>query len=60
MEGRKIPFRRPSKCTDASLTHAHEVSLVLYNLMKEGTLRKNMPNVSNFSGEMAKGKVSLE
>ena len=42
---------------DASLGSAHEVSVVLQTLLKEGTLRTNIPKLSAFSGEMAKGGV---
>ena len=45
---------------DASLGSAHEVSVVLQTLLKEGALRTNIPKLSAFSGEMAKGEVSFE
>ena len=45
---------------DASLGSAHEVSVVLQPLLKEGALRTNIPKLSDFSGEMAKGEVSFE
>ena len=45
---------------DASLGSAHEVSAVLQTLLKEGTLSTNIPKISAFSGEMAKGEVSFE
>ena len=44
---------------DASLGSAHEVSAVLQTLLKEGALRTNIPKLSAFSGEMAKGEVLL-
>ena len=36
------------------------MSSVLQTLLKEGTLRTNIPKLSAFSGEMAKGEVSFE
>ena len=45
---------------DASLGSAHDVSEVLQTLLKEGALRTNIPKLSAFSGEMAKGEVSFE
>ena len=40
---------------DASLGSAQDVSAVLQTLLKEGALRTSIPNLSAFSGEMAKG-----
>ena len=37
-----------------------DVSSVLQTLLKEGALRTNIPKLSAFSGEMAKGEVSFE
>ena len=45
---------------DASMGSAHEVSSVLQTLLKEGALRTNVPKLSAFSGEVAKGKVSFD
>ena len=45
---------------DASLGSAQDVSAVLQTLLKEGALRTNIPKLSAFSAEMAKGKVSFE
>ena len=43
---------------DASMGSAHDVSAVLQTLLKEGALRTNIPKLSAFIGEMAKGVVS--
>ena len=40
---------------DFSLGSAHDMSAVLHTLLKEGALRTNIPKLSAFSGEMAKG-----
>ena len=45
---------------DVSLGSAHDVSAVLQTLLKEGALRTNIPKLSAFSEEMAKGEVSFE
>ena len=45
---------------DASMGPTHEVSSILQTLLKEGTLRTNIPKLSPFSGERAKGEVSFE
>ena len=45
---------------DASMGSAHEVSAVLQTLLKKGALRTNIPKLSAFSGEMARGEVSFE
>ena len=45
---------------DASLGSAHEVSVVLQTLLKEGVLRTNIPKFSAFSEEMGKGEVLFE
>ena len=42
---------------DASLDSVYDLSLVLQALLKEGALRTNIPKLSAFSGEMAKGGV---
>ena len=42
---------------DASLGSAHEVSAIHQTLLKEEALRTNIPKLSAFSGEMAKGDV---
>ena len=44
----------------ASLGSAQDVSAVLQTSLKEGALRTNIPKLSTFSGEMAKGEVSFE
>ena len=45
---------------DASMGSAHDVSSVLQSLLKEGALRTNLPKLSAFSGEAAKGEVSFD
>ena len=45
---------------DTSLGSAHEFSAVLQTLLKEGSLRTNIPKLSAFIGDMAKGEVSFE
>ena len=45
---------------NASLGAAHEVSVFLQTLLKEGALRANILKLSAFSGEMIKGEASFE
>ena len=45
---------------DASMGSTHDVSSVLQTLLKEGALRTNVPKLSAFSGEAAKGEVSFD
>ena len=45
---------------DASVSPVHELSSILQTLLKEGVLRTNIPKLSAFSGERAKGEVSFE
>ena len=45
---------------DASLGSAHEMSVVLQTLLKEGALRTNISKLSAFSGENGQGEVSFE
>ena len=45
---------------DTSVGPVHEVSPILQTLLKEGALRTNIPKLSAFSGENAKGEVSFE
>ena len=45
---------------DAFLGSAYEVSAVLQTLLKEGSLRTNIPKLSAFCGEMAREEVSFE
>ena len=45
---------------DASMSPAQDVSSILQTLLKEGVLRTNIPKLSAFNGERAKGEVSLE
>ena len=45
---------------DASISPVHEVSSILHTLLKDGALRTNIPKLSTFSGERAKGEVSFE
>ena len=45
---------------DASMGSVHDVSSVLQTLLKEGALRTNVPKLSAFSGEAAKGEVSFD
>ena len=42
------------------MTSVHDVPSVLLTLLKEGALRTNIPKLSAFSGEMAKGGVLFE
>ena len=44
---------------DVSISPAHEVSSILHTLLKDGALRTNIPKLSAFSGERAKGEVSF-
>ena len=60
MDARHVPHRSPSKPDNASGSHAHEVSSILHSLIKEGTLRTNIPKLSVFSGEMMKGEASFQ
>ena len=45
---------------DAFKGSSHDVSSVLQTLLKEGALRTNVPKLSAFSGEVAKGEVSFD
>ena len=45
---------------NASMGSVHDVSSVLQTLLKEGALRTNVPKLSAFSGEAAKGEVSFD
>ena len=45
---------------DASFSPVHEVSSILHTLLKDEALRTNIPKLSAFSGERAKGEVSFE
>ena len=45
---------------DVSFSPVHEVSSILHILLKDGALRTNIPKLSAFSGERAKGEVSFE
>ena len=45
---------------DASMGSANDVSSVLQTLLKERALRTNVPKLSAFSGEVAKGEVSFD
>ena len=45
---------------DVSISPAHEVSSILHTLLKDGALRTNIPKLSAFSGQRAKGEVSFE
>ena len=45
---------------DTSVSPVHEVSSILQTLLKKGALRTNIPKLSAFSGEKAKGEVSFE
>ena len=45
---------------EASMGSAHDVSSVLQTLLKEGALRTNVPKLSVFSSEVAKGEVSFD
>ena len=45
---------------DVSISPVHEVSSILQTLLKDGALRTNIPKLSAFSGERAKGEVSFE
>ena len=45
---------------EVSISPAHEVSSILHTLLKDGALRTNIPKLSAFIGERAKGEVSFE
>ena len=45
---------------DVSISPAYEVSSILHTLLEDGILRTNIPKLSAFSGERAKGEVSFE
>ena len=45
---------------DVTISPAHEVSSILQTLLKDGALRTNIPKLSAFSQEWAKGEVSFE
>ena len=45
---------------DVSFSPAHEVSSILHTILKDGALRTNIPKLSAFSRERAKGEVSFE
>ena len=45
---------------DVSTGSVHDVSSVLQTLLKEGAMRTNVPKLSAFSGEAAKGEVSFD
>ena len=45
---------------DVSISPAQEVSSILQTLLKDGALRTNIPKLSAFSVERAKGEVSFE
>ena len=45
---------------DTSISPVCEVSSILHTLLKDGSLRTNIPKLSAFSGERAKGEVSFE
>ena len=45
---------------DVSISPSHEVSSILQTLLKDGALRTNIPKLSAFSGERAKGEVSFD
>ena len=45
---------------DTSISPVHEVSSILHTLLKDGAIRTNIPKLSAFSGERAKGEVSFE
>ena len=45
---------------DVSVGSAHDMSSILQTLLKEGALRTNIPKLSAYSGERAKGEVSFE
>ena len=53
MEERGIPLGNLSKPIDSSSAHAHDISSVQNNLIKEGALRTNLPKLSSFSGQTA-------
>ena len=42
---------------DASIGPAHEVSSILQTFLKDGDLRTNIPKLSAFNGERAKGEL---
>ena len=54
-----VPIEMRSR-QDASFSPVHETSSILHTLLKDGALRTNIPKLSTFSGERAKGEVSFE
>ena len=54
-----MTHKGPSK-PDASGYQPHGLSSILHSLIKEGTLRTNIPKLSVFSGEILKGEASFE
>ena len=59
MDARHMPLRSPSK-PHASGSQPHDVSSIIHSLIKEGTLRTNIPKLSVFSGKMLTGEASYE
>ena len=45
---------------DVSVSPAHEVSSILHTMLKDGAFRTNIPKLSAFSRERAKGEVSFQ
>ena len=58
MDARHVPQDSPSK-PDGLGSHPQDVSSILHSLIKEGTLRTNIPKLSIFSGERVKGRPHL-
>ena len=59
MDARYVPRDSPPK-PDGFGSTPHDVSSILHSLIKEGTLRTNIPKLSVFSGERVKGEASFE
>ena len=59
MDARHVPHKSPSK-PDVSASQPHDVSSILYSLIKEGALRTNIPKLAVSSGKMLKSEASFE
>ena len=59
MDARHVPRDIPPK-PDGFGPTPQDVSSILHSLIKEGTLRTNIPKHSIFSGERVKGEASFE
>ena len=59
MDARHEPYGSPSK-PDALGSQHQNVASILHSLIKEGSLRNNIPKLSVFSGERLEGEASFE